>query len=203
MIVIIDYGMGNLHSVQNALDKLGVENVISREPETILNADKLILPGVGAFADCMKNLEEYGLVDVIKKAVNEKKTPLLGICLGMQALFSSSMENGYTKGFGFLQGDIVLMEDTNVRIPHIGWNDLKKAQDHPIFSLISTQPYVYYVHSYYATNMNKMDLIGYSNYGSLIIPGLVGHANVLGCQFHPEKSAEDGLKILKYFVEEF
>ena len=142
------------------------------------------------------------LFDYIKDSVNNGK-PLLGICLGMQALFEYSTEMEYCQGFGFIKGNIQLMEDLNVRIPHIGWNQLEKNQDHDIYSILGHEPYVYFVHSYYAQDYEDKDLIGYSIYGDLKICGLVQHKNVLGCQFHPEKSAEDGLKILKYFVEDF
>ena len=203
MIGIIDYGMGNLRSVENALHKIGVFCVISNDKQELLECDKWILPGVGAFQDAMKNIKECDLYDFIKEQVTIYHKPLLGICLGMQALFDSSNENGYTQGFGFIQGDVVLMEDDSVRIPHIGWNLLEKNKDYPLFDRISLEPFVYYVHSYAASNYNEEDLYGYSRYGNLKIPGLVGHKNVLGCQFHPEKSGEDGLNILKYFVEEF
>lgn len=202
MIGIIDYGMGNLHSVENALKKLGIDCVVTNDKEVLTNCEKWILPGVGAFPDCIKNLNAYQLFDFIQTNVNNGK-PLLGICLGMQALFEYSHEMGYTKGFGFIKGGIELMEDPMVRIPHIGWNQLEKNQDHRIFEILKKEPFVYYVHSYYATNYEDEDLYGYSEYGNLKICGLVGHKNVLGCQFHPEKSAEDGLAILKYFVEEF
>ena len=202
MIGIIDYGMGNLHSVENALKKLDVDCIVTHSKEELDTCDKWILPGVGAFPDCIKNLKEYDLFDYIKEKVNAGK-PLLGICLGMQALFEYSNEISYCEGFGFIKGGIELMEDSSVRIPHIGWNKLEKNQNHPIYSLLKKEPFVYFVHSFYAQNYKDEDLYGYCTYGHLTIPGLVGHKNVLGCQFHPEKSAEDGLKILKYFVEEF
>lgn len=203
MIAIIDYGMGNLHSVENALKKIGAECVITSDKEVIQKADKIILPGVGAFQDCMKNLKDTDLYDVLKSEVSEQKKPFLGICLGMQAIFESSMENGYCEGFGFLKGQVIRMQDPNIRIPHIGWNLLEKEKEHPVYAHLSARPFVYYDHSYYAQDYNPEDLIGYSCYGIEKIPGLVGHENVLGAQFHPEKSAKDGLAILKYFVEEF
>ena len=202
MIGIIDYGMGNLRSVENALHKLKVDCVITSQKEVLYQCQKWILPGVGAFPDCISNLKKMDLFDYIKDSVNNGK-PLLGICLGMQALFEYSTEMEYCQGFGFIKGNIQLMEDLNVRIPHIGWNQLEKNQDHDIYSILGHEPYVYFVHSYYAQDYEDKDLIGYSIYGDLKICGLVQHKNVLGCQFHPEKSAEDGLKILKYFVEDF
>ncbi|SUO04063.1 imidazole glycerol phosphate synthase subunit HisH [Faecalicoccus pleomorphus] len=203
MIGIIDYGMGNLFSVHNAVQKLGYDVLISSDPVKLEQCQKLILPGVGAFGDMMKNIKESQLDAFIENWVRKEKKPLLGICLGMQSFFESSEENGIHEGFGFLKGQIVFMKDQKVRVPHIGWNDLIKENEHPIFSKLSAHPYVYYVHSYYASNMDPDDLIGYCDYGTMKIPGLVMHENVMGCQFHPEKSGEDGLKILQYYLEEF
>lgn len=203
MIGIIDYGMGNLFSVHNAVQKLGFDVLISSDPVKLEQCQKLILPGVGAFGDMMKNIKEAQLDVFIENWVRKEKKPLLGICLGMQSFFESSEENGMHEGFGFLKGQIVFMKDQKVRVPHIGWNDLIKENEHPIFSKLSAHPYVYYVHSYYASNMDSDDLIGYCDYGTMKIPGLVMHENVMGCQFHPEKSGEDGLKILQYYLEEF
>ena len=203
MIGIIDYGMGNLFSVHNAVQKLGYDVLISSDPVKLEQCQKLILPGVGAFGDMMKNIKESQLEAFIENWVRTEKKPLLGICLGMQSFFESSEENGMHEGFGFLKGQIVFMKDPNVRVPHIGWNDLIKENEHPLFSKLSAHPYVYYVHSYYASNMDPDDLIGYCDYGTMKIPGLVMHENVMGCQFHPEKSGEDGLKILQYYLEEF
>ena len=203
MIGIIDYGMGNLASVQNALNHLEVENKIISDPTALKNCEKLILPGVGAFRDSMQNIHDSGMYETFCQLVKEEKKPLLGICLGMQVLFEAGQEDGYTPGFGFLKGQVIPMTNPSIRIPHIGWNQLEKAQDHPVFNNISDRPFVYFVHSYYASDMDSQDLLGYCHYGPYQIPGLVYHENVLGAQFHPEKSAEDGLKILKYFVEEF
>ena len=203
MIGIIDYGMGNLFSVHNAVQKLDYDVLISSDPVKLEQCQKLILPGVGAFGDMMKNIKESQLDAFIENWVRKEKKPLLGICLGMQSFFESSEENGIHEGFGFFKGQIVFMKDQKVRVPHIGWNDLIKENEHPIFSKLSAYPYVYYVHSYYASNMDPDDLIGYCNYGTMKIPGLVMHENVMGCQFHPEKSGEDGLKILQYYLEEF
>lgn len=199
MIGIIDYGMSNLYSVKNACDFLGLESIVSKDIEVLSKCEKLILPGVGAFKDCMHALRSMGLYDFIVQQVN-KDIPLLGICLGMQALFETSEENGLCEGFGFLKGHVCHMEDTNVKIPQIGWNALESNQPQKIFK---ENTYVYYVHSYYAKDMNDMDLIGYSMYGTMKIPGLVMHDHIMGCQFHPEKSGEDGLKILAYFGKEF
>ena len=201
MIGIIDYGMSNLYSVKNACDSLGLESIVSKDIEVLSKCEKLILPGVGAFKDCMHALRSMGLYDFIVQQVN-KDIPLLGICLGMQALFETSEENGLCEGFGFLKGTIQKMEGKDLRIPQIGWNQLEKSQDHLIFKNLN-RPFVYYVHSYMACDVQAEDLLGYSNYGTLKVPGLVAHENVMGAQFHPEKSGKDGLEILRYFVEEF
>lgn len=199
MIGIIDYGMGNLRSVENALKHLGYDSMISSKKEELDTCDKLILPGVGAFGDCMQNIHSYGLYDYIK---NTKK-PLLGICLGMQMLFEESEEKGNHTGFGFIQGKVILIDDPNVVIPEIGWNLLEFNQQHPLKDELSDKPFVYYVHSFYATDIEDNALVAYSMYGNTKVTGIVMKDNIMGCQFHPEKSGEDGLKILKYFVEDF
>ena len=183
MIGIIDYGMGNLRSVENALKKLGKESVISGDPDVLSGCEKLILPGVGAFPDCMANIHQRGLYEPIRKMVSNG-TPLLGICLGMQMLYEASEEMELTKGFGFLKGTVKKME-TDLPIPQIGWNEL-----------------VFDGHSYCACDIEESQLYGYSMYGDIRVPGLVGKDNILGAQFHPEKSGREGLAILKYFVEE-
>ena len=200
MVVIIDYGMGNLKSVYNALKKLECECKISSDIEEIRKADKLILPGVGAFKDCMDNLNKAGLPDVIREEVAKGK-PLLGICLGMQVLFQKGFEGEECEGLGLLQGEVRLMEDPDVKIPHIGWNNLEKNRDDDLLNGLNDKPFVYYVHSYRATGYRDEDLAGFSTYGSLKIPGLVRKENVIGAQFHPEKSGEIGLQILKNFKE--
>ena len=200
MVVIIDYGMGNLKSVYNALKKLECECKISSDIEEIRKADKLILPGVGAFKDCMDNLNKAGLPDVIREEVAKGK-PLLGICLGMQVLFQKGFEGEECEGLGLLQGEVRLMEDPDVKIPHIGWNNLEKNGDDDLLNGLNDKPFVYYVHSYRATGYRDEDLVGFSTYGSLKIPGLVRKGNVIGAQFHPEKSGEIGIQILKKFKE--
>ncbi|RHN03041.1 imidazole glycerol phosphate synthase subunit HisH [Dielma fastidiosa] len=202
MIAVIDYGMGNLRSVENALKKLNAAYMITADKEQILAADKIILPGVGAFGDCMRNLRENGLIEVLNTAVLDQKKLFLGICLGMQVLFESSEEGALTQGLGYLKGKVVKMQDTSVKIPHIGWNRLELCGQDVITSLIDDEAYVYYVHSYYASEIDEKDLLAYSNYGTMRLCGLIRHENIIGAQFHPEKSGETGLKILKYFVEE-
>ena len=203
MIVIIDYGMGNLKSVSNALNHLNIENKISDDINEIRNADGLILPGVGAFPDAMETIEEKGLDKVIKEEVQKGK-PLLGICLGMQLLFEKSYEGVEKNGLGLIKGNIVKMnedKENNIKIPHIGWNNLVYNKKHSIINNIEEGKFVYYVHSYYAQSYNDEDLIAYSEYGDNRIPGLVRHNNVIGAQFHPEKSGEYGLEMLKNFGE--
>lgn len=199
MIAIIDYGMGNLHSVSNALNKLNIEHCITNNKEEMKKADGLILPGVGAFPDCMKTLIKQDLVSILKEEVNKGK-PLLGICLGMQVLFEKGYEVEEYEGLGLLSGEIVLMKDKDVKIPHMGWNRLEKFQSDTIYDSLNKDPFVYYVHSFYAQNYKEEDLIAYSNYGSIKIPGYVRKGNILGMQFHPEKSGEDGLAMLKAFA---
>lgn len=199
MITIIDYGMGNLKSVYNALKKVNFDCQISSEVTDIEMADKLILPGVGAFKDAMDNLQNLDLILPIRKKVNDGCT-LLGICLGMQMLFDEGYECELRKGLGFIEGKIKLMNSKeNLKIPHIGWNRLEFNRENKILNNINKESFVYYVHSFMATEMIDENLIAYSKYGDINIPGIVNKGNVYGMQFHPEKSGEVGLKILKNF----
>lgn len=198
MIGIIDYGMGNLRSVENALDHLGLDHVISSDLQVLDGCDRLILPGVGAMQDCMKALHESGLDDWLKA----QSRPILGICLGMQAFFDASQENGGVDCLGMLPGQFVKMEDPSIRVPHIGWNELEIRPDHPLKEILGDHPYVYYDHSYYGTGLDPDTVLGTSGHGPYQIPGLAGRVHVLACQFHPEKSGETGLKILSYFGKE-
>ena len=199
MITIIDYGMGNLKSVYNALKKVNFDCQISSEVTDIEMADKLILPGVGAFKDAMDNLQNLDLILPIIKKVNDG-CPLLGICLGMQMLFEEGYECELRKGLGFIGGKIKLMNSKeNLKIPHIGWNRLEFNRENKILNNINKESFVYYVHSFMATEMIDENLIAYSKYGDINIPGIVNKGNVYGMQFHPEKSGEVGLKILKNF----
>ncbi|WP_321835303.1 imidazole glycerol phosphate synthase subunit HisH [Clostridium butyricum] len=203
MIVIIDYGMGNLKSVRNALNYLGIENKISDDYDEIRKADALIFPGVGAFPDAMDTIEKLGLDKVIKEET-EKGKYLLGICLGMQLLFEKGYEGLERTGLGLIKGNIVKMKDDrekNVKIPHIGWNNLKYNRKDILFRNIDEGKYVYYVHSYFAQSYNDEDLVAYSEYGENKIPGIVRRNNIIGAQFHPEKSGTVGLDILKNFGE--
>lgn len=203
MIVIIDYGMGNLKSVKNAFDFLGLKSKISSDVKEIKNADRLILPGVGAFPDAISNIEKLSLDKIIKEEVNKGK-PLLGICLGMQLLFEYGFEGAKVKGLGLLKGNVVKMKDdkkNNIKIPHIGWNNLVYNKKDEVFTSLEEGEFVYYVHSYCAKDYNEEDLIAYSKYGLNKIPGLVRCNNIMGAQFHPEKSGTVGLGILKNFGE--
>lgn len=197
MIAIIDYGAGNLFSVKNALDFLGYENIITRNPEDLRKADRLILPGVGAFPDAMRMLNESGLVEVIKEEV--KKKPLLGICLGMQMLFEKGYEFGETEGLGLIKGSVKLMTpEGNLPIPHIGWNALEKNVPCKLLDKCAEGEYVYFVHSF-AAECDSSNVAAYCDYG-MKVPALVFEGNVYGAQFHPEKSGETGLNILRCFA---
>ena len=199
MIAIIDYDAGNIRSVEKALIALGEQPVVTRDKDTILAADKLILPGVGAFGDAMKRLHQYGLVDVIREAV-KNGTPLLGICLGLQLLFEHSDESDGVKGLGILKGQILKIPDSpGLKIPHMGWNSLEIKPDTRLFEGISNGAYVYFVHSYYLKAENPEIVAATTEY-STHIHAAVEQGNVFACQFHPEKSSEVGLQILKNFI---
>ena len=198
MIAIIDYDAGNIRSVENALIALGEEVVITRDPEILLQAEKVILPGVGAFGDAMEKLDAYGLVDVIHQIV-EKKIPFLGICLGLQLLFESSDETPGVEGLGILKGKIVAIpHDKGLKIPHIGWNSLELTNNGRLFEGIDNQSYVYFVHSYYL-QAKEQEIIKATTEYVAHIHASVEKDNVFACQFHPEKSGNVGLKILDNF----
>lgn len=200
MIAIIDYDAGNLKSVEKALLFLGQECVVTRDPETILGADKVILPGVGAFGDAMEKLHRFGLVDVIRQ-VTAAGTPFLGICLGLQLLFRSSDESPEVEGLGVLDGEIVsIPPKEGYKIPHMGWNSLKIREGARLFQGIGQDPYVYFVHSYYLKADHPEDVAATTEY---IVPihASVEYGNVFACQFHPEKSGDIGLQILKNFCD--
>lgn len=200
MIALIDYDAGNMRSVEKALDFLGEKPVVTRKREEILGADRIILPGVGAFGDAMHNLEAFGLTEVIKEAV-EKKIPLLGICLGMQVLFEKSEESPGVKGLGILEGEIVRFPKTEgLKIPHMGWNSLSCSKDGRLFEGLEENPYVYFVHSYYLKAKDPKIVKATAEYG-VTIHASVEKGSVFGCQFHPEKSGGTGLHILKNFIE--
>lgn len=199
MVAMIDYDAGNIKSVEKAMIALGEDVVVTRQRETILSADHVILPGVGAFGDAMEKLHKYQLIDVIKE-VTDKGTPFLGICLGLQLLFESSEENEGVDGLGILPGRIVrLPEDRGLKIPHIGWNSLQYPNNGRLFDGIPEQSYVYFVHSYYLQAQDPKIVTATTEYAALIHAS-VEKDNVFACQFHPEKSSDVGMHILKNFL---
>ena len=202
MIAIVDYGVGNLFSLVSSLKKIGVDAVVTSDKTVIEKADKIILPGVGAFEDASKKLFKSGLAEVVISQAKLGK-PLMGICLGMQMLFDKSYEYGVHKGLGLIKGEVKALRDNlteDYRIPHIGWNALKFTQPkNAIFKYLEDGDHVYFVHSYYATNCAE-SIIATTEYG-FDVTGAVACGNVYGCQFHPEKSGDVGLKILKAFSE--
>ena len=199
MVAIIDYDAGNIKSVEKALHYLGEEAVITRDRDTILGADRVILPGVGAFGDAMEKLRTYELDKVIQEVVAQN-TPFLGICLGLQLLFESSEESEGVEGLGILKGKVVrLPEESDLKIPHIGWNSLKYPNPGRLFTGIAEDSYVYFVHSYYLQAKDPSIVTATTEYGTLIHAS-VEQGNVFACQFHPEKSSEVGMQILKNFL---
>ena len=199
MIAIIDYGVGNLFSLTSSFNAIGENAVVTSDVEVIKKADKLILPGVGAFGDASKKLFDSGLDKVILQEV-EKGKPLLGVCLGMQMLFDESYEYGVYKGLGLISGKVVYIDlPSEYKIPHIGWNALRFKKQSPILKYLKENDFVYFVHSYHAVDCQN-SLVATTDYG-MEITAIVQKGNVYGCQFHPEKSGEVGLKILKAFAE--
>ncbi len=202
MTVIIDYGVGNLFSLKSSFNAIGEKAIVSKDIEVIRSASRLILPGVGAFEDAVRKLRESGLYDEVKNQALSGK-PLMGICLGMQMLFEKSYEYGEHEGLGLLKGEIVPFEgriDSKLRIPNIGWSDLKiKKKDCPIFKYVNEGDFVYFVHSYFAAGC-EASVAATSDYG-IEFTAAVSQGNIFGCQFHPEKSGDVGLGILKGFCE--
>lgn len=196
MIAVIDYGAGNIFSVKNALDYLGMESILTDKKEDIETADALILPGVGAFPSAMEMLNKSGLVDTIK--TQAKKKPFLGICLGMQLIFEKGYEFEECDGLGLIPGSVKKMEEKNLIIPHMGWNKLEVLNDCPLLAGLDENSFVYFVHSYKAECDDK-NIAAYSNYGGRVPALVYDGGTVYGAQFHPEKSGETGLKILKNF----
>ncbi|WP_167954700.1 imidazole glycerol phosphate synthase subunit HisH [Anaerosporobacter faecicola] len=200
MIAIIDYDAGNLKSVEKALLYIGEDAKITRDREEILHADKVILPGVGAFGDAMEKLHRYQLVDTIKEVV-ARKIPLLGICLGLQLLFEESDETKGVPGLSILEGKIIRIPDKEgLKIPHIGWNSLHFTKESKLLKGLDPESYVYFVHSYYLKAKNVEEVAATTQY-STALDVAVEKDNIFACQFHPEKSGEVGLKILKNFAE--
>lgn len=199
MIAIIDYGMGNLRSVEKAFIKLGAQVTVTRDPQTILRAAKVVLPGVGAFGDCMHNLRQYQLVDVIKDVI-DRKTPFLGICLGLQLLFEGSEEDQGVEGLGVLPGVVKRIQAPGLKVPHMGWNSLELLAASPLFQNLPPNPYVYFVHSYHAVPDSTAIITASAEYGGAVTAA-VGQGNVQAVQFHPEKSGVIGMTILQNFKE--
>lgn len=200
MIAIIDYDAGNIKSVEKAVAALGKEGVVTRNRDTILGAEKIILPGVGSFGDAMEKLHSYGLVEVIKEAV-ARDIPFLGICLGLQLLFERSDESEGIQGLGILKGEILRIPDKEgLKIPHIGWNSLKFPNEGRLFKGVNEDAYVYFVHSYYLKAEDEKIVTATTEY-STRIHASVECGNVFACQFHPEKSSDVGMTILKNFLE--
>lgn len=198
MIVIIDYGVGNIRSLYNALKRLGYSVTVSDKIQDINNGKAIILPGVGAFKGAMNNLNRLNLVDTIIENVHKGK-PILGICLGMQLLFEKSYEDGESKGLGLLEGEIIRFSN-DIKVPHMGWNNLIPGEKSSIGNDILEDEYVYFVHSYYLKTPNPKDVVFWTNYGA-DVPAVVQKDNIIGMQFHPEKSGETGIKLLSNFGE--
>ena len=201
MIAVVDYGVGNLFSLGSSLKAIGADSVVTSDPTLIRSADKIILPGVGAFSDAVRKLRESGLDKVIIEEAAKGKH-IMGICLGMQMLFEHSYEYGKHDGLGLLSGDVVAMDGSipkELKIPHIGWNFLKIKKDHPVFKYTREGDFVYFVHSYYAVGCEE-SLLATTEYGKELTAA-VALGNVCGMQFHPEKSGDIGLNILRAFAE--
>ena len=205
MIAVVDYGMGNLRSVQKALEVVGANAMVTHDPEVILKADSIVLPGVGAFKDCMTNLEKLKLVDPIRKFIDSGK-PFMGICLGFQVLFDESEEYGPVAGLGILPGKVVKFPDgisetengPQMKIPHMGWNQIEVKKKDPLFENVDSAPYFYFVHSYYVVPKDPDVVATVTNYGFEFVSG-VQHKNIYAFQFHPEKSQALGLSLLERF----
>lgn len=202
MIAIVDYNMGNLASVQNAFAKLGKDTVVESDPAKFKEYDKLILPGVGAFGDAMEHLRERNMINAIKEFAASGK-PMLGICLGMQLLFQSSEEFGNHEGLGLIKGKVTRFDESKfeekLKVPHMGWNRMF-TKEHPLFKGLDDMHYLYFVHTYHVNCDDENDIIGRTNYG-YEFTSAVAHNNIMGIQPHPEKSHENGLQILKNFIE--
>ena len=201
-VAIIDYGVGNLASVAAAVDKVGYSCVVTSDPDTIKSADKLILPGVGAFGDGMKSLKERGLVDVLNATVLDARVPVLGICLGFQLIAHGSDEFGEHQGLGWIDADVVRMKpaDETLRLPHVGWNELYQTKPSPLFEGIEDETLFYYVHSYQLVPRNRDIVVGECDYGGRFVSA-VQQDNIFAVQFHPEKSQLGGLALIKNFLK--
>lgn len=202
MIAIVDYGMGNQHSVLNALRYLGVEAMVTADPDRVRRADRVILPGVGAFGAAMENLNRSGLRAAMNEAVLERGRPFLGICLGMQLVAAKGTEKGLYEGLGWIDGEVRLMtpSDSGLKLPHVGWNDIVIAQDLPLFQGLKKERAFYFVHSYAICPLNPVHVAASCDYGGPFVAA-VYRDNIFATQFHPEKSQKNGLTILENFAE--
>ncbi len=200
MITIINYGMGNLGSIKNMMKKIGVDSIITNRKDDIATADKLILPGVGAFDKAMVNLEKLGLITLLNKKVLEDKVPILGICLGMQLLAKTS-EEGIKKGLGWIDGNVLKFNlDKTLKVPHMGWNRVYPKKESVLFKNMYPEPRFYFVHTYYFKCNNKEDILATTVYGGEFVSA-VNKENIFGVQFHPEKSHKFGMKLLENFAK--
>jgi glutamine amidotransferase len=199
LIVVVDYGMGNLRSVEKGFLKVGIEVRVTSDPRDVSNASAVILPGVGAFRDCMDNLDNLNLIGSVQKSI-ERGKPYLGICLGLQILFSASAEFGYTEGLDIFKGKVVKFPQSALKVPHMGWNTVRLRKRPPVFDGIEDERYFYFVHSYYVVSDEEDIISGTTDYGTEFT-SMVWKDNIIATQFHPEKSQQLGLGILKGFGE--
>jgi len=199
VIAIVDYGMGNLRSVQKAFEKIGAKAVVTSDAGEVQQAEKVVLPGVGAFGACMENLEKFGLAPTIRRVIDDKK-PFLGICMGMQVLFDESEEFGKHKGLGIIPGKVIRFKlAKQYKIPHMGWNRIHKKRRHPVLAEIDENAYFYFVHSYHVVPKDSQVIATTTDYGREFVSS-IALDNIFACQFHPEKSQGLGLKMLKAFA---
>ena len=205
MVTIVDYGVGNLASIQNMLRRIGAESIISSNAEEILNSEKLILPGVGAFDSCAEKLQNSGLVEALNQKVLLRKVPVLGICVGMQLLTAGS-EEGVLPGLGWIKGRVVKFKQPKrgpeIKVPHMGWTDVQLNKPSALFKDMYDEPRFYFVHSYYPEVDDVADVLVYANYGYQFVAGME-HDNIMGVQFHPEKSHKYGMKLLENFITQY
>lgn len=200
MIFVIDYGMGNLRSVSKALEHLGADVRVGSDPHDLNNADKIVLPGVGAFGDAVAGLKSHGLLEPVQSCLKTGQK-FLGICLGMQLLLDSSEESPGVHGLGYFPGSVDLFRTQTVKVPHMGWNQVSKKADHPLMQGVEDNSFFYFVHSYFVNPADQSIVIGSCNYGEEDFAAIIGNDHVFAAQFHPEKSQDAGLQILKNFIE--
>ncbi len=198
-VALIDYGMGNLGSVAKALEKVGFEVRRTNKPEVLTKSDAIVLPGVGAFGDAMKHLEELKLVDTLKREILDRRKPFLGICLGLQLLFERSYEFGEHKGLGIFEGEVLHFGDRVHKVPHMGWNEIHPKREHPVLEGIPEGSFFYFVHSYFVSPKDKGIVLTETDYDGFYFTSGVAHENIIAFQFHPEKSQRKGLKLLENF----